>query len=394
MTKSSDTDAPSAEIARVKVATPTHLGALLRDASAEKTGITVGNRRIPPKRQRERLNDLDLAQLNNVIEYGVTDQFIHIQTGITIGELQAILSQNKQWWPVVAPEHWTLLDVLDRAYGGALETRFGGPRDLVLGCEVVLASGDSIKCGGKVVKNVTGYDLGKIFIGSRSSLGIITSAYLRLYARPDSSETLVYLHKNLQDVFERARVLINSGLPMSALEVIDSATATDCRLPADTNCMLVQLHGMPDVRAEVARGVAGLLGPPVAVLSDEAEHQLWHHLSTIFGEDHHDFKVEAMIPMTEMASFLMSGARSPFRFCARPYTGRVSLLAENSELLKRHLTHHTEKRAQSLQVSFADESYNYRSVELPRADLIKARLKAELKKRYDPKNILNPLVAL
>jgi glycolate oxidase FAD binding subunit len=130
----------------------------------------------------------DLTGLNQVIDYPTRDLTITVQAGITIAALRAILAKEKQRLPIDVP-------VADRAtLGGALATNQTGPRrlghgtlrDYLIGISAVNDEGLEIKAGGRVVKNVAGYDLCKLYIGSLGTLGIITRATLKLKPLPEA----------------------------------------------------------------------------------------------------------------------------------------------------------------------------------------------------------------
>ena len=136
---------------------------------------------------------VETRKLNRVIEHDHANLTATVQSGITLSDLQASLAPQKQFVPVEAP-------FPDRAtVGGAIASNLNGPRrsyygsvrDLVIGMRVVLASGEQIKAGGKVVKNVAGYDMCKLFVGSLGTLGIITEVTLRMSPIPESAATVI-----------------------------------------------------------------------------------------------------------------------------------------------------------------------------------------------------------
>jgi len=116
-----------------------------------------------------------------------------VEAGMTLAELQHILAERGQWWPVdpLYPERATLGGIIATADTGSLRWRYGGIRDLLLGIAWVRADGEVAKAGGRVVKNVAGYDLMKLFTGSLGSLGILTQVSLRLYPLPAAQSALL-----------------------------------------------------------------------------------------------------------------------------------------------------------------------------------------------------------
>jgi len=111
----------------------------------------------------------------------------HVRAGTTLAELRRVVSGEGGWeLPLDAPfDCATVGGVLSAAAVGPRAQGFGRPRDVVLGLEVALASGERTRCGGRVVKNVTGYDLAKLYVGSLGTLGVIEGAWLRLRPRPE-----------------------------------------------------------------------------------------------------------------------------------------------------------------------------------------------------------------
>jgi glycolate oxidase FAD binding subunit len=134
---------------------------------------------------------LSTARLNRVVEHAWDDMSVTVQAGCTIADLQRVLKQHGQRLAAdpIQPEKATVGGVLATAESGTLRIRFGAMRDLVLGMEVALPDGGLIRAGGKVVKNVAGYDLCKLAIGSLGTLGIITGATFRLHPLPAAART-------------------------------------------------------------------------------------------------------------------------------------------------------------------------------------------------------------
>ncbi|HEV3260642.1 MAG TPA: FAD-binding oxidoreductase [Gemmataceae bacterium] len=171
------------------------LGHLVRQAAADGQalyplgGRTVLGQGLPPARPGIAV---DLRRLDAVIDYPARDMTITVQAGITIARLQELLASENQRLPVDVPH-------ADRAtLGGALATNTGGPRrygfgtlrDYVIGISVVNDEGQEVKAGGRVVKNVAGYDLCKLHIGALGTLGIITQVTLKLKPRPEAQALL------------------------------------------------------------------------------------------------------------------------------------------------------------------------------------------------------------
>jgi len=127
---------------------------------------------------------VDLRSMDQVIEHAAGDLVARVQAGATIGQLAAVLASAGQQLAVDAPEDATVGGVVATGTAGPRRFRYGAPRDLLIGVTVVRADGVIAHSGGKVVKNVAGYDLGKLFAGSQGTLGLITEATFRLHPQP------------------------------------------------------------------------------------------------------------------------------------------------------------------------------------------------------------------
>jgi glycolate oxidase FAD binding subunit len=136
---------------------------------------------------------LDLRGLDQIIDYPARDMTITVQAGITIANLQALLATEKQQLPVDIPfpDQATLGGALATNASGPRRFGFGTLRDYLLGISVMNDEGNEVKAGGRVVKNVAGYDMMKLFTGSFGTLGIITQATLKVPPKPEASSVVL-----------------------------------------------------------------------------------------------------------------------------------------------------------------------------------------------------------
>jgi glycolate oxidase subunit GlcD len=136
---------------------------------------------------------LDVREYNQVLEYIPADLTITVGAGMTLAELDAITLAHDQWCPFLpwGGDGGTVGGTLARAQRGPASAALGAPRDLTLGMTFVDGRACVVRCGGRVVKNVAGFDLTRTLIGSWGTLGIITTASLRLRARPRVRETWI-----------------------------------------------------------------------------------------------------------------------------------------------------------------------------------------------------------
>lgn len=160
---------------------------------------------------------MSTRRLNKVIEYEPADLTVTVESGIRLLDLQKELAVHRQYLPLNPPyaDKCTLGGIVATNSSGPLRLRHGTARNLVLGLHVMLANGTVVKSGGKVVKNVAGYDLNKLYIGSFGTLGIITEVSLKLSPLP-SHETILTAQ---YDTIEKA---IHGGLSILSSQLLPS----------------------------------------------------------------------------------------------------------------------------------------------------------------------------
>ena len=158
-------------------------------------------------------------RLNKIIEHEPADLIAIAQAGVTLTDFNAKLAENGQWLPLDPPDDGraTLGGVVATGIGGPQQLGYGRPRGSVIGMKVVLADGSMIKAGGRVVKNVAGYDLCKLFTGSYGSLGIITELNFKLRPRPAREATVIATGNDLP---ASRRAIIEARLFPVAAEIV------------------------------------------------------------------------------------------------------------------------------------------------------------------------------
>jgi FAD/FMN-containing dehydrogenase len=155
-----------------------------------------------------RITDFDLRGMSRVLEYTAEDMTVTVEAGITLRELQTSLAERGQWLPIDPPNPHTLTigAMLAANKNGPRRFAYGTIREYLLGVKVVLADGRVVKAGGKVVKNVAGYDLCKLFAGSRGTLGVIVEATFKVLPRAEREtfvKAAVQTMGQIQDFLEK-----------------------------------------------------------------------------------------------------------------------------------------------------------------------------------------------
>jgi glycolate oxidase FAD binding subunit len=175
---------------------------------------------------------LSTERLNRVIEHAWADMTVTVEAGCTVAVLQSTLALHGQRLAIdpLWPERATIGGILATNDSGALRLRFGSLRDLIIGITVALPDGTLAMSGGKVVKNVAGYDLPKLMTGALGTLGVITQAIFRLHPLPANVQTLSAKLETMQAAQALMLAIQDSQLAHSALQVRTSALEVDILL--------------------------------------------------------------------------------------------------------------------------------------------------------------------
>ena len=161
-------------------------------------------------------------RMHAVVEYEPSDLVIGVQAGMPLHRLAATTKQHRQFFAQDASANTlsTVGSVLASARSGPLRYSQGTPRDHALGLEVVTGDGRVLNVGGRVVKNVAGYDIVRLLVGSAGTLGLITSAYLRLKPIPAADQTIALTAGNAGALIDIAQFVVEENLEAAAIELL------------------------------------------------------------------------------------------------------------------------------------------------------------------------------
>jgi glycolate oxidase FAD binding subunit len=194
---------------------------------------------------------VDTRRLGRLIEHAAGDLVVKAEAGLSLHDLQEVLAGTRQQLALdgLVPGA-TVGGVLATATAGPRRLLYGSARDLLIGITVIRADGVVAHSGGKVVKNVAGYDLGKLYTGSRGTLGLITEAAFRLHPLPQASAYVTATAGDGAQALELTRALLRSPLVPAAIEV-------DGPGPINVTVLLEGVAEAVPHRAEAARELIG-----------------------------------------------------------------------------------------------------------------------------------------
>lgn len=251
----------------------------IRAANADGESIVLwgGGTRIgigdPPERYDVAL---DLRGVRGIVDHQPADLTVTVRAGTPMAELQAALAAHGQWWPVEVahPERATVGGTIASAADGPARYRYFHPRDWTIGVRAVLGDGTLTKAGGRVVKNVTGYDLTRLYSGSFGTLCAIVEVTLKLVPLPRHRMTLRGDMPSLAHAYRMVRELVRERPPLDAVALVTGPQTEALGGPTWTT-LFVRLGG---TRAAVDRLRAALERRGAMV---EVEHDVWQRISDL-----------------------------------------------------------------------------------------------------------------
>jgi glycolate oxidase FAD binding subunit len=226
---------------------------------------------------------IDTTALNRVIDYPAADMTITVEAGMTLTDLQATLAQQGQRLPLDAPlpDLATLGGIYATNTSGPRRFGWGRPRDLIIGVSFVTSDGRLVKGGGRVVKNVAGYDFPKLLTGSMGTLGIITQMTLKVRPKPEASAMVIAPFGDTASLDAALEALNTSKARPVAVEVLNAPAARRLGLPSDGWTLAV---GIEDNAASVEWQIRQLqeeMGADAIVQTGTEADRLWVQLADL-----------------------------------------------------------------------------------------------------------------
>lgn len=270
-----------------------------------------------------RFPDLVISTLGmvGVLEYEPADLTFRARSGTTLADVQDVVGQARQWLALDPPGGGgvTLGGVVATGAAGPARVLYGRPRDQLLGLTMIDGAGRTLSLGGRVVKNVAGFDLVRLATGSRGALGVITEVTFRLYPVPEEDRTLIWSRETLEEGWKLGRRLATRPLPLTAAEMIggswgapldDTGYRTVLRLTGSTTAVI----RMREILLEDA-------GLPLREFAGEESRSVWTTLAEAEGGGGSTFRAHtlpdrggallpamATLPLDRVALHLLHGS--------------------------------------------------------------------------------------
>lgn len=376
-------------------------------------GRTMLDYGLPPTRPGRAV---DLRGLNAVLDYPAADMTITVQAGLTIADLQRILGQSRQWLPIDVPHP-------DRAtVGGALACNlpgfrragYGSWRDYVLGMTVINDQGEMVRSGGRVVKNVAGYDLHKLHIGALGTLGVIVEVTFKVRPLPESRAIVCCrcAEESLAALLERLHQSRSRPVGVAVLNVAAARDFDLLRSWANADALLV-LVGYEEKNSTVRwqthqwrQELAGIADVEFLGQLDDPHLPLWQQLAdfVLFPSALATFRAQVM-PSQTVAMLRAARHLGAMRLVAYAASGTIyghwPQLSDRETLLRYlEALRGTAAGLYRVQAESAPAAgrvvvlrcpAEWKTAELlwgePTAD---AFLQRRIKDTFDPKNLFNP----
>jgi glycolate oxidase FAD binding subunit len=305
--------------------------------------------------------------------------------GMTLATVNATLARSGQWLPLDPPaaDRATIGGIVAANDSGPRRHKHGAPRDLIIGVEMVRADGTVARAGGKVVKNVAGYDLARMLCGSRGSLAVVASATFKLAPLAPVSRTVVATARNARACADLALAVSASPTAPSAIEVESPPHRLLIRFESTARAA--------DAQADTAASLCLAQGADARVMADDEERSLWSgYERTVWGGAIDGVLIKVSVLPTEVGELLDQGGAT--LAAGRAALGvlylRADEIAKAPEWLDQ-LRLRARRRGGSAVVVKASPALEGRLDvwgEVPGSRSLMGAVKA----RFDPNNILNP----
>jgi glycolate oxidase len=232
---------------------------------------------------------LVLTKMDRIIDIDTENLTAEVEPGVVTAELQRQVEKLGLFYPPdpASKEFSTLGGNVAECAGGPRCVKYGVTKDYVLGLEVVTPTGDIIRTGGRTLKNVVGYDLTKLFVGSEGTLGIATKIILKLLPKPAAKKTMLVQFETIDGAAQSVSAIIGAKIIPTTLEFMDAATINCIRsvstIPLPDTCqavLIIEVDGDAQLLDKQVQQILAIIKPfgilhtKIAETDDESE-EIW-----------------------------------------------------------------------------------------------------------------------
>ena len=343
---------------------------------------------------------ISTQKCDRLVEHAVGDLTVTVEAGMKLVDLQAKLRSHQQFLPIDTnyPDA-TLGGIVATADAGSWRQRYGGVRDLLLGLSFVRADGEIAKAGGRVVKNVAGYDLMKLFTGAYGTLGIMTQLTFRTYPLIATSQTLLLTGKAPQ-IAQATQTIRNSGLTPTAMDLLSASVVQQLDLGC-AHGLVIRWQTIPESieqQRQQVEAIAKQLELDSKIFQGDSEAKLWQDCSKIVNlpQSTDSITCKVGIAPTAASSFLEQYAQISDqlilgRIHASSGLGRLQLTTSEvskPEILEQ-MRSHCQQHQGFLTILDAPSAVK-QQIDVWGYSGNALKTMAALKNQFDPQNILNP----
>jgi len=229
---------------------------------------------------------LDMGRMNAVVAVHAEDMDVRVQPGITRKQLNAQLRDTGLFFPIDPGADASIGGMTSTRASGTMAVRYGTMKDNVLALQVVLADGRVIRTAQRARKSAAGYDLTRLFVGAEGTLGVITEVTLKLHPQPEAISAAVCAFPDLKAAVDTAIAVIQSGVPVARVELLDAVMMQGMNLHAKLGLpevphLFFEFHGSKAYvaeQAETAQAIAAEFGAEGFqwATTPEERSRLWH----------------------------------------------------------------------------------------------------------------------
>lgn len=370
---------------------------------------------------------LVMSRLNRILEIDVEEQVAVVEPGVITGHLQAAVKKEGLFYPPdpASRDFCTMGGNVAECSGGPSAVKYGVTRDYVLGLEVVLPDGRLMQTGVRTMKGVTGYDLTRLLVGSEGTLGVVTKIIVRLLAQPTHKKTYLVLTDSLRQATTLVSVILNNGIMPNTLEYMDQTAlhVVNDYLPLDLpkstkGLLLIEMDGGEKSTGEQGDRLVKLLSDRQAypgilevrqAQNEEEVRDLWKARRSIspatFELRPHKISEDVVVPKTkipQLVDFTEELSRElDIIILTFGHAGdgniHVNIMVDKDDpaesakgqLAKKRLFEHVMSLSGTLsgEHGIGITKAPYLSLEIDETSLA---IMQDIKKVFDPNNILNP----